>query len=65
VPRVELGVAPMKTRFGMKKRPDFSIVEWVDIGGGAPPPAVSDTPQLGKAVSESSLAEEINDKITY
>jgi hypothetical protein len=50
VPRVELATAPMKTRYSPmpRKRPDFRIVEWLDIGSGAPLPLTSDTPQLAK-----------------
>jgi hypothetical protein len=32
VPRVKLGSAPMRTRFGGKLRPDFEIASWVELG---------------------------------
>ena len=62
-PRVELDVAPMKTRFGMKKRPDFKILEWVDLNSGTPLPA-ADAPQLQK-VEEPTVAEDLNDEIPW
>jgi hypothetical protein len=34
VPQVELTFAPMPTRFGMKKRPDFKVVGWADLSSG-------------------------------
>ena len=42
VPHVELSSKPMSTRFGMRKRPDFKIVGWLDLkaGAGAAPPAL-------------------------
>jgi hypothetical protein len=63
VARVELDVAPMKTRFGMKKRPDFKILEWVDLNSGTPLPA-ADAPQLQK-VEEPTVAEDLNDEIPW
>jgi hypothetical protein len=63
VARVELGTAPMKTRFGMKKRPDFKILEWVDLNSGTPLPA-TDAPQLQK-VEEPTVAEDLNDEIPW
>ncbi len=63
VPRVELGSTPMKTRYGVKKRPDFRVIEWLDLSSGTPLPA-SDTPQLRK-VEEPTVAEDINDEIPW
>jgi hypothetical protein len=37
VPVVELACKPMKTRFGSKQRPEFSIVGWRELAGFAAP----------------------------
>jgi hypothetical protein len=34
VPVVKLGSAPFKTTFGLKKRPDFEVVDWRNRGDG-------------------------------
>ena len=34
VPVVKLDSKPMKTKFGQKQRPEFTIVEWRQLGGG-------------------------------
>ena len=34
VPLVKLDSKPMKTRFGQKMRPEFTILEWRQLGGG-------------------------------
>ena len=36
VPLVKLDSKPMKTKFGPKKRPEFTILEWRQLGGGGP-----------------------------
>lgn len=43
MPMVELGAKPFQTRFGLKSRPHFAIIDWRSPGGGnalppAPPP---------------------------
>jgi hypothetical protein len=35
LPVVELASAPMKTRFGLKQRPEFKIVSWRSISGAS------------------------------
>jgi hypothetical protein len=40
-PVVQLDSAPMSTQFGMKRRPEFKIVSWVELGGGG------ELPKLG------------------
>jgi hypothetical protein len=35
-PIVTLGDVPMRTRFGERRRPHFTIVDWVRMGGGEP-----------------------------
>jgi hypothetical protein len=46
VPIVRLDSRPMKTKTGPKMRPEFTIVEWRDIGGEGPPPEGDKRPQL-------------------
>jgi hypothetical protein len=63
LPRVALDVAPMKTRFGMKKRPEFKFLEWVDLNTGTPLPAAG-APQLQK-VEEPTVVEDLDDEIPW
>jgi len=35
-PIVKLDSRPMKTAFGTKLRPEFTVLEWRDLGGGSP-----------------------------
>jgi hypothetical protein len=62
VPLVRLNHRPMKTSFGMKHRPDFTIVDWRKLGGSEPAIEAPKQPQLTGPVSEqtkpSSPAEE-------
>jgi hypothetical protein len=53
-PIVTLGDAPMRTRFGERRRPSIHIVDWVRMGGGEEPaqavlPAPSPSPTGGAA----------------
>ena len=45
-PLVELISAPWPTRFGMKKRPEFHVVGWVDLSDGSTLPAMPGPKQL-------------------
>jgi len=61
-PVCKLGDAPMKTRFGMKRRPNFVIVDWRGAGGtmiGSP----ETVPQIGVKVEEPSTKGAINDEM--
>jgi hypothetical protein len=66
VPLVELTWAPLPTRYGMRKRPEFKVIGWVDLssGGGSLPPA-SGPKQLPpiepKKVEELSIREDLDD----
>ena len=70
-PLVRLDSKPMKTRFGQKMRPEFTIVEWRQIGGGGlqarqieqrkPNPAE----QIGRPVKPVTTEEELNDRIRF
>jgi hypothetical protein len=67
VPQIELSWAPMPTKYGMRKRPDFKVVGWIDLSGGSSLPPPSGPKQLPpvqpKQVQEPSLKEELNDDI--
>src|SRR5262249_13011259 len=73
-PVVTLSDAFMKTKWGGRQRPHFTIVRWVRLGGeggevGAlPPPPTTPTPaslaqSASPLVTEPSLAEEMDDEI--
>jgi hypothetical protein len=68
-PLVQLSNAPLKTKFGMKTRPDFQIVSWRGFGPPAPALVGPETPQLtssiGVEVEEPSLSEAMGDQIKY
>jgi hypothetical protein len=68
VPQVELSFKPMSTRFGMRKRPDFKIVGWLDLraGAGASPPALRQLPPTElNEVTPPGTAEEMNDALPF
>jgi hypothetical protein len=68
VPQVELSFKPMSTRFGMRKRPDFKIVGWLDLraGAGASPPAVRQLPPTElNEVTPPTTAEEMDDALPF
>jgi hypothetical protein len=54
---VELASRPMKTKFGLKQRPHFEIVDWCQAGG-------PETPKLTK-VSGPTPGEELDDDIPF
>jgi hypothetical protein len=75
-PIVTLGDAPMRTRFGERRRPHFAIVNWVRMGGGdEPPQAALPSPNssaapvievtAGDRVAPLTTAEEMNDSIPF
>jgi hypothetical protein len=70
VPVIKLDSKPMPTAHGMKQRPEFTVVEWRDLGGGGdgdlPPPPTKPVPAIehvGKPVKPVSTAEVLNDEI--
>ena len=73
VPVVQLDSKPMKTKLGPKQRPEFTIVEWRQFGGGLP--AVARIAQQGRQhpddcaglqpVEPVSIEEEMNDAIPH
>jgi hypothetical protein len=46
MPMVELGETPFQTRFGLKSRPHFAIIDWRSPGGGNALPPAPPPPQL-------------------
>jgi hypothetical protein len=72
VPQIEFSWAPMKTRFGPRKRPEFKVIKWIDLGGGdggpclVPPSKPKQLPPAApKEVEEPSLKEELDDAIGF
>jgi hypothetical protein len=77
VPIIKLSSKPMKTQFGEKRRPDFEVVAWRQIGGGEidgggdptphiePPKKGGSAEQIGRSVEPVTLKEEMNDEIGF
>jgi hypothetical protein len=70
LPVVTLSAKPMKTKFGLKQRPHFEIVEWQTFGGGdgggkviEHKPSDGGVAAIGKPVKEPTLAEELDDDL--
>jgi hypothetical protein len=70
VPQIELSCKPLKTRFGLKQRPEFKIVGWHLLGGSdgsAPTLSGGGGEQLAlrglSSVTPPTLDEELNDEI--
>jgi hypothetical protein len=69
VPQVELGWAPMNTKYGPRKRPDFKIIGWLDFTNNSNNPALPPSapkplppvklPQVAERTSEQALNDEI------
>ena len=62
VPVVTLDAKPMPTKFGQKMRPEFTIIEWRDLGGlqATTVPAIE---HLGRPVKPASTEEELDDEV--
>jgi hypothetical protein len=57
-PEVELGIAPWPTRYGMKTRPHFKILNWVTFGDGQPETIPADqTPPLPPPPAQAEPAK--------
>ena len=73
VPLVKLDSKPMKTKYGQKLRPEFTILEWRQLGGGGPKEAARIAHQPGQQhpddcaglqpVEPVSIEEEMNDSL--
>jgi hypothetical protein len=65
VPEVELTSKPMKTRFGVKQRPEFKIIGWHLLGGGnEKAPEQLALPGLTH-VTPPSVKEDLNDSLPF
>jgi hypothetical protein len=79
-PVVKLDARPMKTKFGQKMRPEFTIVDWRELGGEtAPQPAQLSAPAenehagikkylevtAGKKVKPVTTEEDLSDEIPW
>jgi hypothetical protein len=74
VPLVRPDSEPMPTHYGVKMRPEFTVIEWRDLGGGSEAPALTPdpSPQLedknkaaGKPVEPVSTEEDLDDEIPF
>jgi len=65
VPVVELSSKPMKTKYGVKQRPEFKVDEWRDLGALQAAPAQPALEHMGKPVKEPSLKEEMGDEVPW
>ena len=68
-PLVKLDKKPMTTKFGVKLRPELTILGWRDLGGEPPagsaigsPPT---TPAIGQPVEPVTTKEALNDEIGF
>src|SRR5262245_37440772 len=55
-PLVALDSLPMKTKMGVKQRPDFTVIDWREFGGSAPPAIAAPTQQRVIASSKPKAA---------
>jgi hypothetical protein len=70
VPQVTLGSAPFKTGFGMKKRPDFKVTAWFDLGNSGPASVEAQAPKALPPVAPTpvqppSTEETLNDSLPF
>jgi hypothetical protein len=63
LPVVKLESRPMKTKFGTKQRPEFTIVEWRDVGGDGDEVKAIEHQPVGKPIAPPTASEELNDEI--
>jgi hypothetical protein len=73
-PLITLDSRPMKTQFGTKLRPEFSIADWRDLGStgnpaleSTPPRAIDakPAPPVGKPVKEPATTATLDDEIPF
>jgi hypothetical protein len=65
LPIVKLSWAMMNGDFGPRPRPDFTIVEWRDLGDNQPPKQGGSAEQIGKPVEPVTTKEVLNDEIPF
>jgi hypothetical protein len=63
VPLVELGAAPMSTKFGRKSKPVLKVVGWLNTDPD--PPTVIMPPQQPPPLPPPTVAEELDDAISF
>jgi hypothetical protein len=64
LPLVSLGSKVMKTRFGQRIRPEFVIKDWRRVGGNAHQ-AIEHKAEVGTPVKSPTVAEELNDAVSF
>jgi hypothetical protein len=75
LPLIQLDSRPMKTDFGRKMRPEFTVIDWRERGSASgglldkSAPQIedkfSDSTKAGKPIKPVSTEEELNDKIPW
>jgi hypothetical protein len=65
VPLVELSDAPMPTKFGMRRRPEFKVIRWFQFGQHDQPTPQLPAPAGITPIEPPTLAEEMNDGIPF
>jgi hypothetical protein len=68
VPLIKCTSAPFKTQYGMKRRPEFKILEWRNRGGGSPIEDPISRPQLEHKLEQmktTAKQAEFDDNIPF
>jgi hypothetical protein len=68
MPFIKLDAKPMPTKFGMKQRPEFTILEWRDLGGlqTATTPAIEHSVgHVGRPIEPVSSEEIFEDEVPF
>jgi hypothetical protein len=65
LPVVTLDSKLMKTKFGVKARPEFTVIDWRDFGVTSQALPAPEPAALGKPVPAISVSEELNDSINF
>jgi hypothetical protein len=63
LPIVKLGATPMKTKFGVKQRPHFEVIEWCEFGASGI--ATEPNKRIGSPVTQPTAAEFIDDELPF
>jgi hypothetical protein len=67
-PVVKLDSRPMKTKYGNKLRPEFTIISWMGPSGDTTPALehkATNTPAALKPMPEPTASEELNDEVPW
>jgi hypothetical protein len=71
VPLIKLDSRPMTTKYGQKMRPEFTIVDWRELGAGLKSEATpqiehrKSVEQIGRPVEPITTKEELDDQIPF